>query len=499
MRLDQETLRFIFGFKLRRFRQRQGLSLQKLSKDTGISVSYINEIEKGKKYPKSDKILTLADALEVSYDELISLKLSNELKYLSTLLDKNIISGLPFNVFGIPANVIFSLMAENPKKFHALLATLIELTRTYKMKVEEFFFATLRAYLDSNKNYFPEIEESVEKFIYTKELDKKENNLNEFLTYETLKTYLETNYKYRIEDTNFKNLPEDLSDLLFIFKNDTNPSLFINKNVSKRQKTFLLAKELGYKLLQIKERISSSDVSRVDSYEKIENNFKASYFASALAIPKNDFIENIKSFFNLDYFKADLLSEIIQQYPLTVESCFHRFAQILPTYFGMEHLFYLHCEYDPKKNEYQLLKELHLSELHAPHGVKGGEHYCRRWISTSILKTLHDKKAPFLAGCQRSKFYETPNEYLALTIAYSSEINPDIKECVTIGILLDENTRQKVKFFDDPNIKRKFVSDICESCVAEDCEERAAPSTFLIEQRKQLSRQKAIEKIINQK
>ena len=72
MLLDQESLRFIFGLKLRGFRQAKGLSLKNLARSSGLSPSYINEIEKGKKYPKSDKILLLAKGLEISYDELIS-------------------------------------------------------------------------------------------------------------------------------------------------------------------------------------------------------------------------------------------------------------------------------------------------------------------------------------------------------------------------------------------------------------------------------------------
>ena len=42
---------------------------------TGLSKSYLNEIEKRKKYPKRDKIVLLSEALETTYDQLVSLKL----------------------------------------------------------------------------------------------------------------------------------------------------------------------------------------------------------------------------------------------------------------------------------------------------------------------------------------------------------------------------------------------------------------------------------------
>ena len=41
--------------KLSCFRQEKGFGLKQLTALTGLSASYINEIEKGKKYPKAEK------------------------------------------------------------------------------------------------------------------------------------------------------------------------------------------------------------------------------------------------------------------------------------------------------------------------------------------------------------------------------------------------------------------------------------------------------------
>src|SRR4051812_25014069 len=107
MLLDQELLRFIFGLKLRSVRQEKGMSLKVLARASGLSPSYINEIEKGKKYPKTDKIITLANSLGVAYDELISLRLKSELRNISQFLDRNLLKGIPFDVFGIPSTTLF--------------------------------------------------------------------------------------------------------------------------------------------------------------------------------------------------------------------------------------------------------------------------------------------------------------------------------------------------------------------------------------------------------
>ena len=43
------------------FQTIKGFGLKQLAALTGLSASYINEIEKGKKYPKAEKIMMLAE------------------------------------------------------------------------------------------------------------------------------------------------------------------------------------------------------------------------------------------------------------------------------------------------------------------------------------------------------------------------------------------------------------------------------------------------------
>ena len=65
MSINADNLRFILGLKLRTLRQERGHSLKTVAEKSGLSVSYLSEIEKGKKYPKPDKLIDLADALDV--------------------------------------------------------------------------------------------------------------------------------------------------------------------------------------------------------------------------------------------------------------------------------------------------------------------------------------------------------------------------------------------------------------------------------------------------
>ncbi len=74
MKPTKTNIKLIFGLKLKQLRQDKNLSLSELAVKSGLSVSYLNEIESGKKYPKADKIAVLSEALNVNYDKLVSLK-----------------------------------------------------------------------------------------------------------------------------------------------------------------------------------------------------------------------------------------------------------------------------------------------------------------------------------------------------------------------------------------------------------------------------------------
>lgn len=71
--ISEENIRLILGLKVRQLRTQKQLHLAEVAKQADLSVSYLNEIEKGKKYPKANKIASLAKVLGVTYDSLVSL------------------------------------------------------------------------------------------------------------------------------------------------------------------------------------------------------------------------------------------------------------------------------------------------------------------------------------------------------------------------------------------------------------------------------------------
>jgi transcriptional regulator with XRE-family HTH domain len=158
-------IKLIFGLKLKQLRQEKQLSLIELAEKSSLSVSYINEIEKGKKYPKAEKIALLAQALGVNYDNLVSLRLSKNLTPIAELIDSNILEMLPLDHYGININKFISLMSDASYQLSALVATVIDLARNTEMSQNNFSRTALRIYKEINENYFEEIENSVDKFV----------------------------------------------------------------------------------------------------------------------------------------------------------------------------------------------------------------------------------------------------------------------------------------------------------------------------------------------
>ena len=89
MGTKSQNAKIIFGLKVKQLRQGKGLSFSDLAKAANMSVSYLNEIEKGKKYPKDDKINALAAVLGVSFEGLTSPELDKSLAPVSELLKSN--------------------------------------------------------------------------------------------------------------------------------------------------------------------------------------------------------------------------------------------------------------------------------------------------------------------------------------------------------------------------------------------------------------------------
>lgn len=141
--MNMDLVNIIFGMKVRQARTETGMTLTAFAERCDLSPSYVTEIEKGWNYPKADKIIRMAEALDKGYDELVSIKLGPSLNYLETTLTSPLLQAFPFEAFGLDLGDVINLLTRAPAKASALLHTMLEIGRQYNLTDEHFLRAAL--------------------------------------------------------------------------------------------------------------------------------------------------------------------------------------------------------------------------------------------------------------------------------------------------------------------------------------------------------------------
>lgn len=471
MGTKSQNAKIIFGLKVKQLRQGKGLSFSDLAKAANMSVSYLNEIEKGKKFPKDDKIQSLASVLGVSFEDLTSQDLDKSLAPVSELLKSNFLNELPLDLFGIELAKVVEIIANAPAKVGAFISTLLELSRNYALKEENFYFGALRSFLELHNNYFKEIEDAVTHFTSLYDIPKDRP-----FSASVLQRLLEDRFGYRIVENGLEGFPE-MRNLRSVFV-PGKKELLLNKNLSEMQRSFQFGKELAFNFLELKERANTSSLLRSRVFEEVLNHSRATYFSAALHMPLQGFVADIRSFFAQTHWDPNGFLAIMQKYQATPEMFYQRLTNVLPEFFGLTKIFFLRFRHDIIQDIYEIDKELHLDTRHQPHSNGLSEHYCRRWVSTSLLMDLRAQQKggaqiSHLVSAQRSSYIGTEDEYLCFTIARPTYPNPNHNVSVTLGIVVSPELKEKIAFLDDPAISQKQVHTTCERCPITDCKERA--------------------------
>ena len=487
MTISTENLRFILGLKLRRLRQERGASLREVSERSGLSVSYLSEIEKGKKYPKPDKILQLAHAFDVSYDDLVSLSVTDELGPLKEVFSSTFIQEFPFDVFGLEPQDVFALVSDQPTRAGALIRTFLEIGRTYDMQVEHFLFAALRSYQQLHGNYFADLETRAATF-------RAQRGWTDGapITHDTLRDLLTDHYGYDIDLTTLPQHP-DLNDLRSVYVEETSanaPTLFVNGDLMPVQQAFVFAREIGYCELDVEERARTSSWLEVESYEQVFNNFRASYFAGAVLIDRESLVDDLEDLFDRPTWQPERLRACMDRYHATPEMFYYRLTELIPHHFGLDDFFFLRFHHEVGSSDFELTKVLNMSQVPVPHGIGLREHYCHRWPAIKLLKTLSqqqkdgattnpaDTQPRILA--QRSTYIDDDAEFFVLSTARPLALQSETNSCVSIGFLMNDAFRDQVQFWDDASIPQVDVNLTCERCPLppERCSDRVAPATI---------------------
>ncbi len=488
-------MKFVLSLKIRRLRNKKGYSLKELAKKSGLSHSYLNEIEKGKKYPKTEKLKKLAEALEVEVTELVKAKMGRELHPLLSFLESDLATSLPLSAFGIAEQDVYDLMSHSPEKFTSFLMTVSELAKSFDVSIDDLNKAAIRAYLEVNNNHFPYLEELATSF--SRSLKESMNGRSDKEVYQFLVNKLENEFQVVVDNRKIGIDPRT-KGIVSLFKYQEGGHrgiLFLNPFMDDKHKIFALVKELGAQHLISDDALKERDPFN-NHFSDLLLEYQTEYFAGAALVPEESLKADVKSFFSEDSFNPQFLLSLFEKYRAPAEFVMARLTQILPHHFGLNQLFFLRCNEDIEeaKGRYFIDQELHLGQLHHPHGVSLREHYCRRWITIDLLRKAN--RDGFQVGGQVSQMGDEGKPYFCLSFAQQNALEEHKLTCYTMGIAIDNNLSKQVGSTFYSNIEKRVVGRTCERCSISDCGDRVSPPSISLRFEEDQKRRELIKTIL---
>jgi hypothetical protein len=195
------------------------------------------------------------------------------------------------------------------------------------------------------------------------------------------------------------------------------------------------------------------------------NNFRSSYFAQALHIDKNMLIKDLEEFFGSYTWNPGQFVSLIEKYNASPEMFFQRMSNLLPKFFGFNELYFIrYSSKEPTKHLKEISKELHLSRNQVDLEYIISEQYYRRWITTSLVRYLDNKRAEndtttTYADAVISK-NDNGEDYLTISVLRPMpELNNNANS-VTIGFVITDAVKRKVNFLNDPQLRIEKLGPI---------------------------------------
>jgi predicted transcriptional regulator len=415
---------------------------------------------------------------------MVSTNASKKLQPVIDLLSSDFFKLFPLDEFGISPKKLVELFTNTPDKVNAFIKTIFQIRRNYQIDQDEFFTVALRAYQDMHNNYFEAIEEAVRDFREQYGEPDELPYTKKFLEAKLYDIYgIKVDRKILPQRKNLRNIRS-----LFVPKKKL---LMLNEGLEDAQKNFLLARELGFQFMDFSIRPLETRIVKTSSFEKLQNNFFASYFAVALLMDESELVKDIKEIVQKNTWRPELFLGLLDKYDVTQETLLKRLLNVLPHHFGIEQLFFQRITGSQDLKTFNMTQELHLGQLHNPYGNLLSEHFCHRWVAIKILKKLRmnmalDPSAQQIVNVQISKYWETENEYLCISMAKPDFHNPKESVSVTIGFKLNTKLRSIFSFLNDEDLKYRIVNTTCERCSMPNCDSRVTAPVIIEQEREKL-------------
>jgi XRE family transcriptional regulator, fatty acid utilization regulator len=272
------------GPKIKAFRRQLGLQANKLSEELGISPSYLNLIESGKRKIDGDLLLKVCDKLKIQLSDLTSKTDINLENTIAEILDDKL-----FEDLDILGPEVKDLVGTNPKigralvrlgdilkkKDHELINKIEKLSgKIVDNRKNSFPGEVISDFLQENKNYFPKLESFANKIF---EIIQKNNRTR----YIALCEYLKTEYSITVKDI----IPEEGKPFSKIFNKNKKELLLSDYNSLETKKLHAAAQIAQEGALEIINEYLSKFSFPSDESKRLTQVALLNYTGAAILMP----------------------------------------------------------------------------------------------------------------------------------------------------------------------------------------------------------------------
>ncbi len=445
------------GPKIKAFRRKLGIQANKLAEQLGISPSYLNLIEGGKRKIDGDLLLKVCQELKIELSDLAVKSDLNLANNISELLDDQL-----FEDLDILGPEIKDLVNTNPKIARAL----IKLGDNFKQKDHDivnrvenisgkiidsrkaaFPGEIVSDFLQENKNYFPKLEDFANSVF-------EKIQVNNRATYMSLCDFLKKEYGILVKDV----LPEEGKPFSKIF-NKNKKELLLSDYVALETKKLYVSSQIAHEgaIKDINEYVSKFSFPSEES-KKLTKVALLNYCGAAILMPYKLFhTECMKN-------KYDL--ELLQNtFATTFEQIAHRVTCLQdPKLLGIPFHF---LRVDIAGN---ISKRFSLSGIEIPR--YGGA--CPRWNVYSAFTRPGVIQAAVSKMSNGEKYV-----CIAKTVEKGVGRFGEAKSILSIGLGCEAKYAKDFVYTENLNINEKKteipIGVSCRTCDRLDCSQRAFP------------------------
>lgn len=484
MRVNQTIIRFILGIKVRKHRTEKGYSLDDLSKISGLSRSYINDIEQGKKYPQADKMFALAQSFNISYDDLVSLKLDGEYAILNEMFLSNRLEEIPLSAFGLDEETLFQMFTKTPKKAQLLLNNIINLSLTQGLSRKNFLTSASLSYKETYSNHFEHVETEAQEF----RKDFLQSNTK--LDLNNLIIYLKEKYNITTIDEPRLNNLFGVDSVLVNNKN----ILLLHPSSSYYERKSAILKEIYYRRKNIKKRMDYAPAVDYEDFNMVLNEMFAKNFALAALMNWNDFKTDLQKIFAQKSWPAELYNKIKIKYDVDDVMVIRRMGNLLKKEFGFNKYTITNIGKRKDSDRYEFQLELKFLEHTRPY--RKHRNFCRKGIATSIVRDniKNPDSGKFHVQTVRLNVNGFELVFFEIT-AYINSLVHQTDKSINLMVLMNDAVKEKIHFLNSLPAAHNGI--VCESCSLPDCEFRDSEPTIIKEQEEIKRRINDINKFID--